>query len=341
MGAGLVAWTLWPKAASPPPVSRFAVDLPEGQAFTRTGRRVVALSPDGSRLAYVANRQIYLRNLNELTAAPIPGTENMDPSEPVFSPDGQWLAFWSNNAVRKIPVSGGAPTALSPADNPTGMSWQSERILVGQAGAGIIEVPANGGSPIRLVELDSTKQEEAQGPQFVVGGRAVLFTLRAGGQDWDGATIVVQDLASSRRTVLLRGGTDARVSPTGHLIYAHEGTLFAAAFDGAGLAISGVAKAVQPGVAFASLGVSGAAQVAFSSSGTLALLVAQRSRTVLCRSPFHRCVSSQRDHVHPGFGRSPVCAGSADADDEVSGHRRSGLRRRCGWALSLQGPAIV
>src|SRR5262249_5537730 len=101
MGAGLVAWALWPKAASPPPVSRFAVDLPEGQAFTRTGRRVVALSPDGSRLTYVANRQIYLRNLNELTAAPIPGTENMDPSQPVFSPDGQWLAFWSNNAVRR------------------------------------------------------------------------------------------------------------------------------------------------------------------------------------------------------------------------------------------------
>jgi len=82
-------------------VAHFAVDLPEGQPFTRTGRRVVALSADGSRLTFVANRQIYLRNLNELTAAPIPGTENTDPAEPVFSPDGQWLAFWSNNAVRR------------------------------------------------------------------------------------------------------------------------------------------------------------------------------------------------------------------------------------------------
>src|SRR5262249_14447364 len=108
--------------------------------------------------------------------------------------------------------------------------------------------------------------------------RALLFTLRARGQEWDGAAIVVQDLASSRRTVLLTGGTDARVSPTGHLIYAHEGTLFAAALDRTALAIGGVAKAVQPGVASASFGFSGAAQVAFSSAGTFGFVPGRNSR---------------------------------------------------------------
>jgi eukaryotic-like serine/threonine-protein kinase len=276
---GVVTWMLWPKAVFPAAVSRFAVSLRASEAFTRTGRHVLALSPDGSRLTYVANRQLYLRNLNELTAALIPGTENTDPAEPVFSPDGQWLAFWSNSAVRKIAVSGGVPTALSAADLPTGMSWQTgERILVGQGGAGIVEVPANGGSPIRLVALDSTKQEEAQSPQFVGGGRAVLFTLRAIGQAWDDAAIVVQDLASSRRTVLVTGGTDARLAPTGHLIYAHDGTLFAVAFDGGALVTRGVSRAVQPGVASASFGLSGAAQIAFSSSGTFAFVRGRLTR---------------------------------------------------------------
>jgi Tol biopolymer transport system component len=278
-GAAL-AWTLWLKAPAPSPVSRFAFELPDGQGFTRSGRRVLAISPDGQRLVYVANRRLYLRNLNELTAAPIAGTEEADPSEPIFSPDGQWVAFWSNGTIKKVPVTGGAPLLLSPATNPFGHSWHADRIVMGQGdnARNVIAVPAAGGHATTLVELDASKGERAQSPQLIGGGRAVLFTLRTDDKGWDDAAIVAQDLTSGRRTVLVNGGTDGRVLSTGHLIYVHDGTLFAIAFDETSLAVSGVAKPVQPGVEMATAGFSGAAQLAISDSGTFAFVPGRVSR---------------------------------------------------------------
>jgi serine/threonine-protein kinase len=61
------------------------------------GRTAVALSPDGSQLAFVAERngksQIYVRPLDQFDARPIPGTEGA--FDPFFSPDGRSLGFFS------------------------------------------------------------------------------------------------------------------------------------------------------------------------------------------------------------------------------------------------------
>ncbi len=270
IAGGAAAWMLWPKAPVPPVVARFAMELPAGQNFTRTGRHVVALSPDGTRLVYVANEQLYLRALNQLTAVLISGTEGSHPSEPMFSPDGQWVAFWSNNELRKVPVTGGTPVTLCAAQNPNGASWVGDRILLGQnTPRGIVEVPANGGTPKLLVTVDEKKGEWAHGPQLVAGGRAVLFTLRTGapGAAWDDSAIVVHELATGQRTVLVNGGTDARVLPTGHLVYSREATLFAVLFDEARLVVAGGAVPVQQGIQQAALGSSGAAQRAWSDAG--------------------------------------------------------------------------
>ena len=86
--AGLASWWLKPAPHLSHVVSRFEYALPEGQMFTRTGRHLVAISPDGTKIVYVANQQLYLRALDQLDAQPIAGT-NEDPLEPVFSPDGQ------------------------------------------------------------------------------------------------------------------------------------------------------------------------------------------------------------------------------------------------------------
>jgi serine/threonine protein kinase len=270
--AGVVAaWVLWPKPAPSPVVSRFAFELPEGQAFTRSGRHVLALSPDGSRLVYVANKRLYLRNLNELSAAPISGTSDSDPSEPVFSPDGQWVAYWSNGGLKKVPVSGGAPLTLSTADNPLGIAWAGDRIVMGQTTPpAIIDVPAGGGSPKTLVTVDASKEEVAQSPQLLADGRAVLFTLRTGTQAWDDASIVVQDQTSGRRTVLVAGGTDGHVLPSGHLVYAQASTLYATRFDSSTLTVDGAAVPIQADVAMGTGGFTGAAQMAWSNAGSLA-----------------------------------------------------------------------
>jgi serine/threonine-protein kinase len=204
----------------------------------------------------------------------IPGTENSDPSEPVFSPDGRWIAFWSGNELKKVPVTGGAMLTICTALNPFGISWTGDRILfVEDSPSAIVEAPATGGRRKTLIELDAKKEEFAQSPQLVANGRAILFTLKIGSLDsgWqNSSSIVVQELATGRRTELVKGGTDGHLLTTGHLVYSHESTIFAMLFDESRLTVSGSAVPVQQGVQPAAGGFTGAAEVAWSATGSMA-----------------------------------------------------------------------
>ena len=119
---GIAAWSI--KPSPPKPVHRFVMVLPEGDRFSSTGRHLVALSPSGAHLAYVANGQLYLRAMDEMEAVPIRGTETG--RGPFFSPDGQWIGFWAEEdggRLKKVPVTGGAPVTLCEASSPSGASW--------------------------------------------------------------------------------------------------------------------------------------------------------------------------------------------------------------------------
>ncbi len=89
----------------------------------------------------------------------------------------------------------------------------------------------------------------AHSPQLLPGGRAILFTLAARLGEWDTAQIVVQSLDSGRRHVVVERGADARYVPTGHLVYALDGTLLAVPFDVTRLAVTGDAVPLVEDVA--------------------------------------------------------------------------------------------
>jgi serine/threonine protein kinase/Tol biopolymer transport system component len=267
--AASLAWIFNP----PPPlaITRFPFTLGEGQAFTNTGRSYLAISPDGTQMVYVADGRLYLRSMAELEARPIPGTDlGAGVTNPVFSPDGKSLAFFANSdrTIKRISVSGGAAVTICAAGNPTGMNWSEEGIVFAQGGKGILRVSPNGGQPEPLVTAKSDEQME--GPQMLPGGKAVLFTLAASESlqtaAWDKAQIVVQTLKSGARKVVLEGGADARYLPTGHLVYALNGVLFALPFNLRGMETAGGPVGIVEGVARAG---SGAAQFAFSSNGSL------------------------------------------------------------------------
>ena len=110
---GVVAWGAWSAGAPPVPVTRFTVALAEDQNFTNTGRQAVAISPDGSQIVYVANSTLYIRPMATPEARVVPGARVQGGLlNPVFSPDGGWIAFWStaDNAIRRIAVSGEQPS---------------------------------------------------------------------------------------------------------------------------------------------------------------------------------------------------------------------------------------
>jgi serine/threonine-protein kinase len=263
--AGYIAWTFRPEPTRP--VARFNIALPEGDQFSFVGRHAVAISPTGSHVAYAANAQLYLRALDQLDPAAIRGSGNGGRS-PFFSADGRWIGFWQDGQLKKVAVSGGAPVTLCAADNPWGASWGADdTILFGQGPKGIMRVSGAGGTPEVLIKVDTG--QSAHGPQMLPGGRAVLFTLRQGAAAWDDSQIVVQSLDTAERKVLINGGTDARYVPTGHLIYALQGTLLAVPFDLDALEVTGGAVPLVEEIARTDAEQTGAAHFSLSADGTL------------------------------------------------------------------------
>jgi eukaryotic-like serine/threonine-protein kinase len=219
-----------PDPAPSPPVARFSVPLAANESFTATNRHALALSPNGTHVAYAANQRLSLRSLDQLQATPIPGTDGA--AEPFFSPDGQSIGFWAGGQLKRVSVTGGAPVTLGAVGIPFGASWEADgTILIGQGPKGILRMPAAGGTPEVLIPVDAG--QIVHGPRMLPGGEWVLFTLLRPGAaiSWDGAQIVIQSLATGERIVLIEGGRDANYLPTGHLVYAREATLLAVPFD--------------------------------------------------------------------------------------------------------------
>jgi hypothetical protein len=269
--AGFVGWRLKPSASAPALITRFPLILPEDQAFLRAPSHLIAISPDGTKLVYAASGQLFLREMSQMQAKPIPGAADTDPVRPFFSPDSQWVGFYSfrDSALKKVAIAGGAAITICKTNAPTKAYWNGNQIVFYELGKGILRVSVDGGQPETLVSI---KREEGSAyyPQILDAGRAVLFTLAPPGAQprWEEAQIVVQSLASGERKVIVRGGSDGRYVSSGHVIYAVAGTVFALPFDLKNLEPKGSAVPVLEGIMRAP-SQSGVAHLSVSDNGTL------------------------------------------------------------------------
>jgi serine/threonine-protein kinase len=277
-----VAWHGATRVTSPQ-VTRFTIPLPEGQRFTENGLQVVAVSPDGSHIAYVANRRLYLRSLSDFEAKLIPGTEVAvgQSNDPVFSPDGSSIAWLAGRppTLKRVAIAGGAPVTICDACIPSGvMSWDKDGIVFAQGGTNsptgnryrpapgtlfdganrIVRVPADGGPPKVLLNIPDGF---AWNVQMLPGGDALLFGFVPGGAlngpggvripggaSFDKLVTAVESTKSPQRRVLVEGAAGARYLQTGHLVYAREGILFARRFDIGRLEVTGEEVPVVEGV---------------------------------------------------------------------------------------------
>ena len=176
--AGPAVWMLPPEPDAS--VSRFSIPLSEGQAFTNGGRLLVALSPDGKQLVYVANNRLLLRALADLEPREIPGSDlGGGLVNPVFSPDGQTLAFFSpgDETLKRLSVSGGIPVTICQATSPGGMHWSEDGLVFGQAGQGIVRVSPQGGVPEIIASGGSQRSAVLASP---ASGREGGHLLRGG-----------------------------------------------------------------------------------------------------------------------------------------------------------------
>jgi Tol biopolymer transport system component len=278
---GLTVWSLRPAPAVPPrPVTRFTISLPAGQVLVGLDTPAIALSPDGTRLAYIAAQgtglpQLYLRAMASPDARPIPGTEGA--TDPFFSPDGQWLGFFTGGKLRKVSVSGGAAVTLGDASSPQGASWGSQGMIAfgSEGDAVLVQVSDAGGTPQALTHLEKGENDH-DWPEFLPGDKTVLFA--ASGDDRANGQVTIQSLATGVRRNLIQGATHPHYAPSGQLVYAHEGNLMAVPFDLQRLALTGAAVPVVEGVLQST--TSGAAQYSFSATGSLVYVAGTVQATV-------------------------------------------------------------
>ncbi len=283
---GVLVWRARPQPA-PGVVMRFPIGLGEGQSITLL-RGATAVSPDGSRVAYIANRQLYLRTMSEVSARRVFDNDGLpNIGSLAFSPDSQQIVFWTggDQQIKRLAVTGGAPASICKTEDfPTGITWSGDSLLFSTTDR-IWRVAATGGQPEVLIQLEPN--QSAYRPQLLPDGHTVLFSLATGsGTDrWEKAQIVAQAIGSKTRTVLVEGGNDARYVPSGfgsptrperevgHLVYVLGGVLFAVRVDVAGVRVSGGPVSVVEGVRRGAGEVAaGAALFSVSDNGTLVYL---------------------------------------------------------------------
>lgn len=233
---------------------------------------VLALSPDGSRLVFVAEasgiRRLYVRDLADAVARPIPGTE--DAVGPFFSPDGNWIGFFAGSNIKKVASDGGVPVVMqstTPKDVSRGATWA--------VGDTVIHAPSpNSGLQVFSVSVDdnsltqdfTTDTEPYSWPDALPTGLSVLFTDNTAGR-LDEAVVAMLSLETGDIKPLFAGGTSARYSSTGHILYARAGSLLAVPFDASAGELVGPEFLLIDGVL---TGINGAAQFAVAGDGTLA-----------------------------------------------------------------------
>ena len=243
-----VALAALPRSREPPPASlrtvRFSVPPPPGCTFLDTVESVpLALSPDGSLLAFVARdangvTRLWLRPLSAMEARPLEGTEGALSS--LWSPDGRSLAFFAGGKLKRLDLPGGPALPLCDVRPGVGFhgTWGRDgQILFASAeGEAIYRVSTAGGVPVVAVKADPSQGDaRINWPTFLPDGQRFLYLARL--RDGGGQLMLGQSGKQSRPVLPVVSGVQY-VDP-GYLVFVREGTLLGQRFDVASGRVTG------------------------------------------------------------------------------------------------------
>ncbi len=180
--AGLVALTAWDaKPVAPLPVRR--LDLPAAIAAAKA----LALSPDGTHVAYVADGRLYVRALDTREPADL-GTVTPATRVVFWSPDSRSIGYDGDLTLHTIPIGGGVPFTVCriPASGQiVAGAWRADdTIVMAVSRDGLYQVSAKGGTPALQAAIDPNTEIEFHAIALLPDSRVVV-TTRVRGQDGD------------------------------------------------------------------------------------------------------------------------------------------------------------
>ena len=227
---------------------RSSINPPEKAAFNFDSG-AMALSPDGSRIAFIARGSdgkdlLWVRPLDALAAQPLAGTEGA--SHPFWSPDSVYLGFFADSKLKKVSASGGAPETLCETRRGRGGTWSREGVILfaPSPGSPIWRVSSSGGAPEEVTRLNPSQGEGShRWPFFLPDGRHFLYLALgrlAGGRGADRDALYVASLdPKEERKLIGPAASNAVYANPGYLLFYREKTVVARPFDAKRLRFTG------------------------------------------------------------------------------------------------------
>jgi serine/threonine-protein kinase len=278
-GAALAAAALtWVVIRSPvaddPAVVRMTVALPDSAALNAGSfYRAFDLSSDAANLVYIGDNGLFVRPLNSFQSRRLTAEPAQDPR---FSPDGAWVAYRSDEALKRIQTSGGAPTTIVTSVGRYG--WRPGGGIVFTKGGipvpELWEIPESGGAPSRLKVLARSGDKAFGTPTFIDENTALIPIVTAG----DSSEIAAYRLSDGTVKYLGIFGAEPRYLPGGILIFVDDALdIRAVRFDARSLMVQGKPQRIASGV----MRKNSSADLAVSNTGTLVFMPAIRSTTLV------------------------------------------------------------
>ena len=211
----------------------FPVFAPDGTSFPR-GTAEMAVSPDGSRLVFVAlavdgRRHLWMRRFDTSESRLIEGSQGAQ--HPFWSPDGSAIAYFADTQLKKIADTGGVPQVICDLKlGARGGTWsRNGTILFSAFGQPLQRVSDAGGMSTAATSLDQSRRELTHSwPVFLPDGRRFLYLAQSHDPTLTGVFQGTLDSTQTRRVV----AAESNVAVAGpYLLSLSKGMLTAQAYN--------------------------------------------------------------------------------------------------------------
>ena len=208
------------QAPSSTPGISFSIYAPDGTKFPR-GTAEMAVSPDGSRVAFVAlsansTRRLWIRRFDTVASRALDGTD--DAHYPFWSPDGRSVGFFAAGKLKTIAEAGGSAQVLCDVgQGARGGTWSRDgTIFFGRFDTPIQRVADTGGVATAVTTIDASRKERGHyWPVLLPDGRRFVYLARSEDRE---QTAVYQASRDSTQTHRLFAA-DSNVGPAGNYLF--------------------------------------------------------------------------------------------------------------------------